>query len=799
MTNLFELNIYLFGAPRIESNGKLVNLERNKALALLAYLAVEGGMHRRETLATLFWPEYDHQKGYAYLRRTLWTLNTALGDSWVAADREQIELRRTGALRLDVWQFRAALAECEQHGHPAKVTCQKCISPLEQAVALYRGDFLTGFSLRDSAGFDEWQFFQSDRLKAELASALERLATAYFAQEDSSQAIIAARRWLALDLLNEPAHRLLMEIYTQAGQRNAALRQYLDCQHMLQDELGVEPEPETTHLYEMIKSGSLLAPRRPRAERDKQPASEILQRTNLPTPATPFVGRRKELDELIPLLNNPECRLLTILGPGGIGKTRLSIQAAARIAEDGSPAFSDGVFFVSLAPVDSPDFLISALASGLNLQFRSEQLRRDTPESQKVQLIEYLRSRKMLLVLDNFEQLIAGAGLLSEILSASPGLKMLVTSRERLRLVEEWGYDIQGMAIPGNESLEPLETFGAVQLFLQNARRGRADFEPTQDDFTGIIQICRLVDGAPLALELAATWIKMLSCSEIAHEIERNLDFLTSSLQGAPERHHSLRAVFENSWDLLSPQERDTLMRLSVFRSPFRREAAAAIVIGAQNSSAAFLIRLSTLVDKSLLRRVGAEGQEARFEMHELIKQYAGEKLSQETNAADETSGRYTQYYAAWLGRIGLELRGPRQIQAIKLVEDEIEDVRSAWRWAIEHDDLGVILQAMGGLFSFFDIRSRFQDAEEDFQLAVAAIDRWRTAAEISGADPGLVNTVTAYLFGYYSRALYDRGNFDLGNQYYIAGAGSGPHFSRGRPGLAVHDIVFRQRATTRF
>lgn len=761
-----ELNIYLFGAPRIEREDKAVILDRNKALALLAYLAVEGGGHRRETLAALFWPEYDHEKSFAYLRRTLWALNDALGEGWVVADREQIELRRRGGLRLDVWQFHSLLAESGGHGHPASDFCPKCIAPLEQAVTLYRGDFLAGFSLRDSAGFDEWQFFKSDQLKGELASGLQRLAKAYLAEDAENEAIVTARRWLALDLLNEDAHRLLMVIYSKAGQRNAALRQYLDCQRVLQAELGVEPEAETTRLYETIKAEGRSRQTGLRGIQENKRQAETHQRTNLPTPATPFVGRDKELDELIALLENPECRLLTLLGPGGIGKTRLSIQAAARIAETGNPAFSDGVYFVPLAPVDSPEFLASALASGLNLQFRSEQLRRDTPESQKVQVSEYLRNRKMLIVLDNFEQLISGAGFLTEILSASPGLKLLVTSRERLRLAEEWGYEIKGMAFPKDENLESLETFGAVQLFVQNARRGRADFEPTRADYTWILRICRMVEGAPLALELAAAWIKMLSCSEIAAEIERNMDFLTSALQGTPERHHSLRAVFENSWNLLTVQERDTLMRLSVFRSPFRREAAAAVGLGGPNSSAAFLLRLSALVDKSLLRRVGAEGQEARFEMHELIRQYTGEKLYLERREAEEALARYMRYYAGWIERMGKELHSPRQIQALSLFEEEIEDVRTAWRLSIEQDQFSFVVQAIDGLFTFYDIRSRFSDAEEDFEMGVAAIERWRGAVMTLKGDAGLVEAAAAYLLGYYSLALFNRGHFELGNQY---------------------------------
>jgi len=251
------LNIYLLGSPRLDLDGEAVPLERNKALALLAYLAMEDGGQARETLATLLWPEYDHERAYAYLRRTLWEINERLGEGWLAAGRVRVALPRLPGLRLDVNYFRETLEECAGHGHPVDQVCGHCVQPLEQAAAFYRGDFMAGFSLRDSAAFDEWQFFQSEKLKNELAGALRRLALAYSSQVETNRAIQTARRWLTLDLLNEEAHRLLMQIYVTAGQRNAALRQYQECQRILKDELGVEPQPETIRLYESIKVGEI--------------------------------------------------------------------------------------------------------------------------------------------------------------------------------------------------------------------------------------------------------------------------------------------------------------------------------------------------------------------------------------------------------------------------------------------------------------------------------------------------------------------------------------------------------------
>lgn len=771
------LNIFLLGSPRIELDGKPVALERNKALALMAYLAMEGSAQARETLAALLWPEYDHEHAYAYLRRTLWAINAALGDGWLAAGRDQIALPPSPGLRLDAAFFREALEECSQHDHPVDHVCERCIQPLEQAVDFYRGDFMAGFSLRDSAAFDEWQLFQSDKLKNELAGALQRLARAYSSKSDPNRAIQAARRWLALDLLNEAAHRQLMTIYAQSGQRNAALRQYQECLHILSDELGVAPQLETTRLYESIKAGELVASGAARTNR--QTPTLIQQPNRLPSPATPFVGRVQELAEIAALLQNPECRLLTVVGPGGIGKTRLSIQAAAQLVSQQYSGFADGVVFVSLAPVNSAQWLVPAIASGLMLQFRSEQMQRDAPESQKVQLIEYLRDRRLLLALDNFEQLISGADLLAEILAASPGVKMLVTSRERLRLAAEWVFEVGGMSFPPNGGLESLETYSAVQLFIQNARRARASFTVSEADKASIARICRLVEGVPLAIELAAAWVKLLSGDEIAAEIERSLDFLTSDLRGVPERHHSLRAVFEHSWRLLAPAEQDALMRLSVFRSHFRRDAGAAVVNGLQiddqggseaparppaldgRSSTNFLLLLSALVDKSLLRRMENTGQEARFGMHELIRQYAAEKLDQTPGAAEQSRRRHSAYYAAWLEKMFNEMRTPRQIQALNQVELEIEDVRAAWRWLIARQDYPELLQFISGLFQYYNIRNRQQEAEEDFRQALESLP------EASDQPGGQAQRARAYLLTYYCSALFNADKYDQAYRIY--------------------------------
>ena len=248
-----RLALYLLGPPRFERNDRPVELRSRKVVALMAYLTVTGRDHSRDALATLLWPEHDQSRARASLRRALSTIKKELGPDWLEVDRESAGLNRDAEVWLDVELFRKRLAACGTHGHRMEEVCQDCLPLLTDAVEFYREDFLAGFTLRDSPAFDEWQYFQSQDLRAELASALERLARALDSQNEQQPAIAYARRWLALDPLHEPAHRCLMALYLRSDQRAAALRQYAECERILQEELGVPPEEETTRLYQAIK------------------------------------------------------------------------------------------------------------------------------------------------------------------------------------------------------------------------------------------------------------------------------------------------------------------------------------------------------------------------------------------------------------------------------------------------------------------------------------------------------------------------------------------------------------------
>jgi predicted ATPase len=435
---------------------------------------------------------------------------------------------------------------------------------------------------------------------------------------------------------------------------------------------------------------------------------------NLPSPPTPFIGRSQELAAISERLQVSSCRLLTLVGLGGMGKTRLAIQAALLT----QPHFPHGVYFVSLAALASGDLLLSTVANAINLSFYSG-------SAAKIQLLSYLRQKKMLLILDNFEHLIEEVTLVGEIMENAPAVKLLITSRERLNLRGEWVFDVEGLSFPakpggqinGVSLTAELEAYGAVNLFVQSAQRVRADFSLSTNEIPYVIRICQLVEGIPLGIELAAAWVKLLSCEEIAREIEQNYNFLATTWRGVPQRHRSLQAVFDYSWNLLTNAERLVMSKLSVFSGGFTREAATAV-------GDASLLTLSALVDKSLLHRAvttegaGGKSEKARYDMHELLRRYSDEKLV----TAAETRNLHCRYYVEFLKRKWSHLRGGRQRETLEEIGEEIENVRAAWRWAVSQAQEAELAQSLNTLFYFYDIRGWVQEGEEAFATAVARL-----------------------------------------------------------------------------
>ena len=692
-----EFRLYILGTPLIEIDGDELKLPRRKGLAMLVYLAVTGEAQRRDTLATLFWPESGQSRARGNLRRELFSLRNALQGDWLMMDGEHVTLNWNANIWVDALKYRESLHNKE---HETALTLER----VQAAVELYRDDFLTGFSLNDCPDFDDWQFFEADGFRQELLNSLDKLIENHRQQGSAENAISYAQRRLAMDVLDESAHRTLMELYALAGQQSAAFRQYKECIRIFEEEFGAPPEEATTALYESIRT------RRHQKPTDNQAptTSSVISHTdsrlsarqspppvnNLPTQLASFIGRKTELLELEALLKRPDVRLVTIVAPGGMGKTRLSIEVARRLTD----TYADGVWFLSLVGVnDRPQFL-SALIQLFNVPMGES----DALEA----ILRFLSTRRLLLVLDNFEQLVDEAEILAGIVHSAPYIDLLVTSRLRLNLLEEWSVPLEGLETEGDE----IKNNDAIQLFAERASQVQPDFDLSAN-VADVLVICRLVGRMPLGIELAATWLRAMSCAEIASEIAEDLDFLSTPLRNVPAQHRSIRTVFEHSWALLTPREQSSLARLWVFQGGFTRQAASVV-------TKTGLALLSSLVDHSLLRR----SKTGRYDIHELLRQFAGEKL-EESEDADTIHRAHADYFLAYLTGRAEDLQWRRPIEALTELTPERENLFAAWQRAAQRRMFQQIRAGAPGLLQYCNWTNTQESGRQLFEQAIDAVE----------------------------------------------------------------------------
>jgi predicted ATPase/DNA-binding SARP family transcriptional activator len=638
------LKLHLLGRPLIELDGEPVEgFVSEKALALLGYLALQRGNLARQRLAGLFWGDMPGERARANLRMAVYNLQQLL-PGHLQATRLSVAFNRQSAYWLDVEQFDSQLA-ADSHSllHP--------IEPLRHTLSLYRGELMQGFYLDGLPELEEWLLIERERLRQLALEGFQRYAGVLMNAGQYASAVGTLRRLLQLEPWQEAAHRQLMLALARGGDYTAALVQYETCRRLLDEELSVEPMPETTRLYERIRA-----------------ARDLPFRHNLPSQATPFIGREAVLQELTQMLINPSQRLVTITGPGGVGKSRLALQSAAGLTE----AFLHGAYLVSLASLSSAEHLSAALGKALGFPFSGK----DEP---KEQLLRYLQEKELLLVMDNCEHLSGVADFVSEVLRAAPQVKILATSRKRLQLVEEWLFEPGGLDYPANAAGQDWSDFSAPRLFVESARRAQNGYTPGPADWPEILRICQLVDGLPLGIELAAAGIGHHSCQEIAAQIEQGIDALAATWRNAPRRHRSLRAVFDHSWSLLPPEAQRALQQVSVFRGGFTVQAAKKVCGASQET-------VYDLVDRSMLCWSEPRQGSKRFDLHELLRQYAYERL---VEAGDEQTAcdRHLDFFLnlAKTARPGLD--GGEAQAWLERLEDELDNLRAALDWSLLHKE----------------------------------------------------------------------------------------------------------------
>jgi len=632
------LEIKTFGGFSVGVNDRcLGSLGLKKADALLVYLMVERKSHTRGELAALLWPEGTQKNAATSLRVALSVLRKYVPD-YLDIDRDSVRIKPGTSAWIDVSDLEQKLS----------------VGDIEHALQLYQGDFLEGFHIQDSIEFENWLQFQHEHLQLLVTAALHRSIAGRIEAGDYTSGRKLIHQLLEMDPLDEQAYYQSILLHGVMGERAAALKQFEQYSQILQEELGVEPPEELQDLYHRIQKGDSLSTLLP-----------ALPETHLPTPQTSFIGRGKELEEISTLLRDPGCRLLTLKGPGGSGKTRLAIQAASQAAR----WFPDGTFFVPLEPADSKDYLIPAIARALNYTLDSLINGADL----RTQIVDYLRNKSVLLILDGCEIFAGTSSGLSWILEKSPGVRVLASSRQRLGLQAEHVLQIDGLKVPENPADSGTENIESVELFHERARMtGATPLHEADSEAVGMI--CSLVAGMPLGIELAAAWTSILSPREIAQEAARSLDFLSSTLCDIPERHRSLRAVFESSWLYLTDELREAFSRLAVFRGVFTLKAA-------RLAAGVHLEQLLALVDRSLVNRT----VDGRFSIHSLLKQYAAEKLSEHIELEKEVQENFCQFFVNMVSDRETALMGPGMLQARDEIREEMDNIRSAIFWAGVH------------------------------------------------------------------------------------------------------------------
>ncbi len=703
-----KLELFLLGRPQICVDGQaIMNFNTRKDQALLAYLAVTGAAHSRETLAGLLWSELPEDKARRNLRHALSHLQKTIGPPWLTMERG-VALTQDQIWSVDVHTLRSTINNLTVSPSLERRNDTQVIDALDLVLHLYRGEFLQGFHLHHAAPFEEWVLAQREELRLLTLRGLEALVERCLAQGAYEQGLAATRRLLQLEPWSEPAHCLQMQLLAHSGRRAEAVAQYARCRTILAAELGVAPLSATTALYQQIQTGrynGLVVPSQPELSvdsvREPPTANAIVMvkstiPNNLITPLAAFVGRQAELALIRRRLGTADCRLLTIAGPGGMGKTSLAHAVGQRMLHTEHAVFPDGIYFVALAGLepeknsDKNEERDNDQAGSLLTTSIAERIGCDLQSGlpPQLQLQNYLRHRRLLLILDNFEHLLSTTDTILSLLTQAPALTMLITSRARLNVRGETVLVLAKLSLQTATYVTPADSAQpnsspvsvdegrqaseAVAMFVQRAQCVDSQFTLNAANLGSVTQICQLVDGLPLGIELATSMLPLLNCTALAAALTRSLDFLAAETHDLPSEQRTLGAVFERSWRLLPPEGQQLLAKLAIFPGSFSRSAAERI-------ASASISLLRRLLDQSLLNKVGDE----RYAMHRTVHAFAQQKLQQWPEQSATLPDQYAHFYLAFLARLEQEQTEDVYATVTGAIQTDLDNVRTAWRWSV--------------------------------------------------------------------------------------------------------------------
>ena len=728
------LQIRLLGAPQMEFDGKSLSLGRKKLLGLLVYLLVQGRSYTRDFLATLFWPEAGQQQARGSLRRILSEITRNIPVPIVILDGDLVSGVSDLGIELDINTYVQLLDTVEAHRqeHAGDKLCVDCVARLREAVDLYRGDFMEGYSIPGCVDFSGWQIQTGENLKKRCLEALDPLLEAYLVDGDYEQVANCANRIIELDPLREDAYTRLIEVYAKSGRTALAMHIYERLKTSMKEELGAEPGEECRRLVSGIRTRKVAA-------RD----DSALKYRKLPHPISTFVGRETELDGLCESAG--EHRLVTVVGMGGMGKTRLSLEAGNRLLD----SFDHGVAFVDLVAAQSREDIIMKLLSAL-------ELKADEGEGSEATCIRFLSGRNMLLILDNCEQVIdAGAEVAGRLLEACPEVHVLATSRESLRVDGEHIFQVAGLALP-DRSADPGMTPESVLLFQERARAVDSTFLVNSGSIEQVENICRCLEGIPLALEIAAARLRSMSIAELDEQIQRRIGGLENTARGVDSRHQSLRSVLDWSFALLDRAEEKLITSLSLFPAGFSAKACGVVCIedgpiqvdgdpvwawllepgcypklkpgdkpilatGGWEGRADMYDLLGRLVDKSLLTRRIERGR-TRYSMLETVRQYASERLAEREDVG-ELRSRYVDFYVFETEEFQAGMINSDQAEWLSWSDVEIRNITLAVHLAVNGYGTEKAARIISCLWPYWNSRG---NSREGYRILEEVLERKR-------------------------------------------------------------------------
>ena len=759
-----SLVLQLLGTVQVNWDGTPLKFATEHTRALLAYLAVEADViHRRTMLATLLWPEENEVPARHNLRQALFFLKQSLAavpqrDTLLQVTSTTVQWH-SQAVTVDLRAFQERWRLSQGHDHALLQPCAACVEHFTQAVALYQGEFLQGLLLKENYPFEEWALLLREQTHRQALAMLNALTHHYEQIGAYDRMQHYAARQVVLEPWHEESHRHLMTALAAQGQQSAALRQYENCRRILEQELGAPPSAETTRLYEQIRAGKLDKVTRRSASSaepwqgdratERVPSGREVtlsqgapwahpvtpsRRHNLPAFLPPVVGRDEQVAQLRALIDNPAERLITIVGMGGMGKTRLALALLEALATESPLPFVDGLWFVPLVSIaESTQDLAAALAEAtLNVIATNVPQREDLAAT----LFHYLAQRQLLLVFDNLEHLLltersamAISDFLLALLQAAPAVKLLTTSRIPLQLLPETVVRLAGLPVPSvgtsSQEKEAVDDAG-LRLFAYHAQRVLPTFTLTPENGAAISALCRQLGGMPLAIQLAAALTPHFRVNELVTAIQQNLSLLTSKRRDLDVRHRHFGALLESTWRQLTMDEQRILAQSAIFVGHFSRAAAQAV-------TGASVADLSALVDKSLIQQPAV----AEYQLHPLLRQFAAEQMREQFCASQgPVADQYSRYYLDFVALRSGRMAHHDLQQAIAEIQHELDNVRQAWAWTMESirhgfttplrltpDDLCRRLDtAIRPLWQFYVITCRYTEGNALWQEAVVAV-----------------------------------------------------------------------------